>query len=228
MTVQNSQDKGVIIVAGGSGKRFGSDLPKQFLEINGRPVLMHTIQQFFNAFPNIKIVVVLPEKHHETWAKLCDDHQFEIEHEVVQGGKERFNSVKNGLAKVPDCEIVGVQDGVRPLVSEKLIHTCYETAFRYGACVPAIPVTDSLRKGNVTDNKPISRNGLFRIQTPQVFRNSWLQSAYEQTYHDSFTDDASVVEKAGHKIILVNGEESNFKITKQEDLKLAEFYLGQK
>lgn len=225
MTAQNFQEKGVIIVAGGSGIRFGSQLPKQFLEINGKPVLMHTIQQFFNAYHDIKIVVVLPETHHETWVNLCDEHQFKIEHEVAHGGKERFNSVKNGLEKVQDCELVGVQDGVRPLATAKLIQTCFETAFRYGACVPAIPVSDSLRKGDKTDNKPISREGLYRIQTPQVFRNIWLQKAYEQKYDSSFTDDASVVENAGHKIILVDGEESNIKITNRNDLKLIGVYL---
>jgi 2-C-methyl-D-erythritol 4-phosphate cytidylyltransferase len=227
MTDQNINDIGVVIVAGGSGKRFGSELPKQFLEIIGKPVLMHTIERFVEAFSKIKIVVVLPEDHHETWADLCKMHEFAIDHEVVKGGKERFYSVKNGLEKVKDCEIVGVQDGVRPLASAKLIQTCYETASSYGACVPAIPVADSLRKGNKTDNKPVSREGLFRVQTPQVFRNVWLQIAYDQPYDPSFTDDASVVEKAGHKIILVDGEESNIKITRKEDLKLAAFYLLQ-
>jgi 2-C-methyl-D-erythritol 4-phosphate cytidylyltransferase len=227
MSIKNIQDKGVVIVAGGSGKRFGSELPKQFLDIAGKPVLMHTILKFYDAYPNIRIVVVLPEAHHETWASLCSEHNFEIEHEVVKGGKERFDSVKNGLEKVRGCEIIGVQDGVRPLASTKLIQTCYETAFSYGACVPAIPVADSLRKGDKTNNAPINREGLFRVQTPQVFRSSWLQKAYEQPFDGSFTDDASVVEKAGHKIILVDGEESNIKITRQEDLKLAEFYLLQ-
>jgi 2-C-methyl-D-erythritol 4-phosphate cytidylyltransferase len=219
------QNYGVIIVAGGSGKRFGSELPKQFLKVEGKPVLMHTIQQFYGAYPFIKIVVVLPESYHDTWVSLCQTHQFEIEHEVVKGGKVRFDSVKNGLEKVKGCEIIGVQDGVRPLVSKKLIQTCYETAFSYGACVPAIPVADSLRKGDKTNNAPISREGLFRVQTPQVFRSSWLQKAYEQPFNDLFTDDASVVEKNGHKIILVNGEETNIKITRREDLSLAEFYL---
>jgi 2-C-methyl-D-erythritol 4-phosphate cytidylyltransferase len=225
MIDQNFQDKGVVIVAGGSGKRFGSEIPKQFLDIAGKPVLMHTILKFYDAYPNIRIVVVLPEAHHETWASLCSEHHFEIEHEVVKGGKERFDSVKNGLEKVRGCEIIGVQDGVRPLASTKLIQICYETAFSYGACVPAIPVADSLRKGDKTNNAPINREGLFRVQTPQVFRSSWLQKAYEQPFDGSFTDDASVVEKAGHKIILVDGEESNIKITRLEDLKLAEFNL---
>ncbi|PLX25790.1 MAG: 2-C-methyl-D-erythritol 4-phosphate cytidylyltransferase [Salinivirgaceae bacterium] len=227
MSLLKTCEKAVIIVAGGSGKRFGSEVPKQFLEITGKPVLMHTIERFREAFTNVKIVVVLPEVHHETWENLCNEHQFEIEHEVAKGGKERFDSVKNGLEKVTDCELVGVQDGVRPLTSVKLIQSCYDTAFSYGACVPAIPVADSLRKGNKTDNKPVSREGLFRVQTPQVFRYSWLLKAYEQPFDSSFTDDASVIEKAGHKIILVDGEESNIKITRQEDLQLAEFYLLQ-
>lgn len=216
---------GVVIVAGGSGKRFGGELPKQFLPVREKPVLMRTIEQFHKTFSGIHIVVVLPGSHIDVWNKLCSEHNFSIDHTIVQGGKERFWSVKNGLNALSECELVAVHDGVRPLASEALIAKCFETAQRHGTCVPVIPETDSLRKGNFSNNQPVCRKNLYRVQTPQVFKFSWLKKSYNQPFSENFTDDASVVERAGFQIILTEGEEENIKITQQKDLDLAEFFL---
>lgn len=225
MLTSNSSEHGAIIVAGGSGKRFGTDLPKQFLELGGQPVLMHTIQRFYQTIQDIQIVVVLPDEHIDTWNLLCKKYNFNILHEVVSGGESRFQSVKNGLATLPQCETIAVQDGVRPLTPHNLIKNCFEEAKRHGSCVPVIPVTDSLRTGSFHQNTPVSRESLFRVQTPQVFRNAWIMQAYELAFDPSFTDDASVVEKAGHQIFLTQGAEENIKITQPKDLELAHFYL---
>lgn len=216
---------GVVIVAGGSGTRFGNEIPKQFLTLNQFPVLMHTIRQFSQSIEKIEIAVVLPANHHETWKKLCAEYDFNIPHHVSYGGTERFYSVKNGLEKVADCELIGIHDGVRPLTPQKLIQQCFESAGRHGSCVPVIPVTDSLRNGNYQQNKPISRENLYRVQTPQVFRQSWIMKAYEQEFDPAFTDDATVLEKLGYPVFLTDGTEKNIKITKPEDLNLAAFYL---
>ncbi len=226
MLKTNSSKTGVVIVAGGSGKRFGNEMPKQFLTLQQWPVLMHTINQFAKSIDNIEIVVVLPEKHHKTWENLCQKHEFNISHKVATGGTERFYSVKNGLARVADCEVIAVHDGVRPLASQDLIKRCFETAARHGSCVPVIPVLDSLRKGDSQKNKPVSRQNLYRVQTPQVFRQSWIMKAYEQNFNANFTDDASVIETLGYQIFLTEGSEKNIKITKPEDLELAAFYLN--
>ncbi len=218
---------GVIIVAGGTGKRFGSELPKQFLPIGNKPVLMRTIEKFHGTIADIQIIVVLPNSHIETWKQLCAEYDFKTEHTIVEGGKERFGSVKNGLDTLKECELVAVHDGVRPLASGKLISNCFETAQRHGSCIPVIPETDSLRKGDFLNNQPLSRKNLYRVQTPQVFKYTWLKKAYNQPFHEDFTDDASVIERAGFQIILTQGEEENIKITRKKDLNLAEFYLNQ-
>ncbi|MDA3866775.1 MAG: 2-C-methyl-D-erythritol 4-phosphate cytidylyltransferase [Salinivirgaceae bacterium] len=228
--MQNGTNKkyGVVIVAGGSGKRFGTDMPKQFLLLNGKPVLMHTIERFAETKLPMKIVVVLPEAHHETWTKLCTEHAFELPHELVTGGDERFFSVKNGLEKLDECKIIGIHDGVRPLISAELIEKCYATAERNGSCVPAIAVPDSLRRGSFSKNEIVDRTNLYRLQTPQVFRKDWIIGAYRQSFDKEFTDDASVAEKAGFPIILTSGEEENIKITHQKDLSLAATFFSMK
>jgi 2-C-methyl-D-erythritol 4-phosphate cytidylyltransferase len=216
----------VVIVAGGSGKRFGADIPKQFLLLNGKPVLMHTIERFAKTKLRMRIVVVLPEAHHETWADLCKKHAFGLQHDVATGGAERFFSVKNGLEKLGNCHIIGIHDGVRPVISAGLIEKCYATAERNGSCIPAIAVSDSLRRGSFSQNAIVDRTNLYRLQTPQVFRKDWIMSAYRQSFDKAFTDDASVVEKAGFPIILTDGEEENIKITTRKDLSLAAVFLS--
>lgn len=216
---------GVVIVAGGVGKRYGSTVPKQFLLLNSKPVLMHTIDRFAHLSFKLDVVVVLPVEHQDTWKTLCSEYNFTTAHTIADGGSERFYSVQNGIKLLTHCEIIGVHDGVRPIVSPTLIKNCFSMAASSGACVPAIRVNDSLRKGDFLRNHPISRADLYRVQTPQVFRQNWLAKAYEQPFNNEFTDDASVVEKAGFNIILTEGDEKNIKITNETDLSLAGFYL---
>jgi len=213
--------KSVIIVAGGSGKRMGADIPKQFLEIKGKPILLHTIEAFYNYSKAIKIVVVLPENQIDYWQKISSNLDTEIDYEIVAGGKERFFSVQNGLKVVSDTQLVAVHDGVRPFVSQKIIENGFKIAHEFGNAVASIKVKDSYRIIDNQENKYIDRNKLRIIQTPQIFRYDILQRAYEQKFSNLFTDDASVVEKLGHKINLFEGEEKNIKITTKEDLRLA-------
>lgn len=214
-----------IIVAGGSGSRMGSKLPKQFLPIAGEPILMHTIRAFYDALGEHQIVVVLPSEHITIWCELCEKHSFDIEHEVVAGGKSRFYSVKNGLSIVEkDIDVVLVQDGVRPFVTERLIHDMITAARLYGAAVPCMAQVDSLRE--VCDENRsviVDRNRYVRVQTPQAFDKKLLIEAYLQPFDLSFTDDASVVEALGSgEIHLVLGDERNLKITSPLDMVVAE------
>ena len=227
-------DTGVIVVAGGSGRRMGTTVPKQFLELCGRPVLMHTVERFRSALPEAKIVVVLPETEISRWRELCEKHNFGVEHTVEKGGETRFHSVRNGLRHLSACEYVGVQDGVRPLVSRTVILSALNSAQEYGAAVPVVAVTDSLREivsvpENSTSEPAASRiadRTIFRgVQTPQFFRGKMLRTAYETAYRPSFTDDASVVEAAGYRVALSEGDSRNIKITAPADLIIAEALL---
>lgn len=217
---------GVVIVAGGSGVRFGADVPKQFLLLAEKPVLMHTIFAFSQVSFIDDIVVVLPAEHKSMWEQLCNDHQFIIPHVLAEGGKERFISVRNGLQHMQHCDVVGIHDGVRPIVSASLIENCFTTAMLHGSCVPVVPITDSLRRGDFSVNSVVGRENLYRVQTPQVFRRDWIMDAYKQPYDSKFTDDASVLESAGFNIILTHGDDRNIKITGKPDMELAEFYLS--
>lgn len=215
----------VIIVAGGKGLRMGSELPKQFIPIKGKPVLMHTIQSFYNFDPEIKIVLVLPVSHQSYWQELCSEYKFTIPHIIATGGETRFHSVKNGLAYVKDG-IVGIQDGVRPFASRELISNCFAEASKQKAVIPAIPSTDSLRElTSESTSKIIDRSKIVLVQTPQVFTVDLLKKAYEVEFNTSFTDDASVVEAMGEDITIVRGEESNIKITTPIDLKIGEMIV---
>ncbi len=215
----------VIIVAGGKGLRMGSDLPKQFIPIAGKPVLMHTIEAFYRFDKDIAIVLVLPVSHQQYWRELCADYHFEIPHTVANGGDTRFHSVKNGLAFVNDG-VVGVQDGVRPFVSEEMIKRCYDAVEEYDAVIPVVDSTDSLREMlDGERSKIIDRSKIRLVQTPQVFNVDVLKKAYQTEYKDTFTDDASVVEEASVNIHLVKGEVTNIKITTPLDLKIAELIL---
>ena len=225
----------VILVAGGNGTRMGGETPKQFLLLGGMPLLMHTVRCFSEALPQVKMIVVLPEGQTTHWASLCEEYAFTIEHTVVSGGKTRFHSVKNGLEETADCDYIGVHDGVRPLAAQGLIVRVWEAAQNFGAAIPVIPLTDSIRevvycdscqdKSEIIDSKPADRNRFAAVQTPQFFRQSILVKAYEQDYSAHFTDDASVVEAAGYEVSLVPGDPANLKVTTPVDLALAEVLI---
>ena len=215
----------VIITAGGSGLRMNTEIPKQFMDLSGTPVIIHTIRTFINYSNDIKLIVVLPEDHLNSWNKLIKKYPIHLEYEICSGGETRFDSVKNGLELVDDEVLVAVHDAVRPLVSVKLISDCFLLAAKQGNAVPAISLTDSAREVMGDDSKPADRGRIRLVQTPQVFRASQLKQAYQQAYRTSFTDDATVVEALGIKIHLVDGEKKNLKITNKEDLRIAEAYL---
>lgn len=219
--------KSVIIVAGGSGKRMDSDVPKQFLLLNNKPILMHTIEHFFLFNNDMIIVVVLPENQIDTWQKLCKKYNFKINHFTAVGGKERFHSVKNGLKKLANINgLVAVHDGVRPLVSKSLIGRGVIAAQKYYAVVPVIPVVNSLREVGSEKTKHLDRKNIRIVQTPQIFDVSILKDAYNVNFNPKFTDDASVVEANGYDIFLFEGDEKNIKITNRLDLYFADFLLN--
>lgn len=210
----------VLIVAGGKGLRMGSDLPKQFLPIGGKPVLMHTIEAFHHFDRTMKIILVLPQEQQTYWQELCAKHSFVIEHTVVDGGETRFHSVKNGLACV-NSGLVGVHDGVRPFVSPEVIKCCYELAAIKKAVIPVIDVVETVRHITETGSETVSRNDYKLVQTPQVFDAELLKQAYAQEYTPFFTDDASVVEAMGVSVCLAEGNRENIKITTPFDLKIS-------
>lgn len=267
-----------IIVAGGSGKRMMSAIPKQFLLLDGKPLLMHTIERFHSFDPLLDIIVVLPPEHHSLWSSLVEEYSFGISHRVAAGGEERFHSVRAGLAlvkgdspvagpggtverealqagadlpeteqdgtvareagraedmtlgtasgRVKDEALVAVHDGVRPLVSHDTIWRCYADAGEFGTAVPFVEPADSVRVLDGDDSRPLPRNAVRLIQTPQVFRASIIISAYERDFDPSFTDDATVAEAAGIKIHLTHGNRENIKITTPEDLAVAHILSG--
>ena len=215
-----------IIVAGGKGMRMGKDLPKQFLPIDGTPILMHTLQAFYDYDPSLTLIVVLPSDQQAYWSKLCGDYHFTIPHVVVKGGETRFHSVKNGLSCIKGEGLVAVHDGVRPFVHCDTIARCFAAAQESGAAVPVVEVVDSLRKVEDAESKAVSRRDYRIVQTPQVFDISLLKEAYKQPYTVDFTDDASVVEAYGRKISLVEGNRENIKITSPFDLVIAEAFLN--
>jgi len=220
-------NKSVIIVAGGSGTRMKASVPKQFLLVDGRPILMYTIEKFQAAMPELFLIVVLPAEHLITWKALCSEHRFEVPHQVVSGGETRFHSVKNGLSVVKGG-LVAVHDGVRPLVSKETIHRCFEAASRAGAAIPVVPSSESVRVVANFSSKALDRSTIRMVQTPQCFRYEWVKEAFEQDYRESFTDCASVVEAAGFSVSLVEGNPENIKITHPADLALASWVLSQK
>lgn len=214
-----------ILVAGGQGLRMGGDVPKQFLPLDGRPVLMHTIDRFREVFPDMHIIVVLPQGQHDYWHYLCRRHHLEGGFLTAPGGDTRFHSVLNGLNAIPaDVSegLVGVHDGVRPFVSRDTLRRCYEEAARSGTAVPVVPVVETLRHVSPDGESMTVPRGDYRlVQTPQVFSLSLLRRAYRQPYAPQFTDDASVVEALGERITLVEGNRGNIKLTTPADLLLA-------
>lgn len=214
-----------LIMAGGSGLRMGKDIPKQFIEINGKPVIFHTIDVFRRFDPSIKLVIVIPPNQKFTWDAICEKTGFKNDYLLGWGGTERFYSVRNGLDLIRKDGIVFIHDAIRPLVSHGTLERCQECVLKFGNAVPVIPVTESIRIKEGQVNRPVDRSGYFIVQTPQVFNIRMIQKAYEQAYRPGFTDDASVLESFGGFINLVPGNRENIKITFPEDLKLAEILL---
>lgn len=216
-----------IIVAGGSGKRMNSSLPKQFLNIAGKPILMHTIEKFNKSKYNPDIILVLSQNDIDTWNQLVLEHDFKIPHQIVKGGSERFFSVKNGLSSINNSEsIIAIHDAVRPLVSLKTIDNCFENAAKNGNAITSRSSTDSVRIKENQKNYGVFRDQVYLIQTPQTFTYDQLSNSYQQDFSSDFTDDASVVEKYGYQIFLEDGDLYNIKITYQEDLVLAEALIS--
>lgn len=211
----------VIIVAGGKGLRMGNDIPKQFIPIGGRPVLMRTIERFRSYSADLLIVVVLSKEQQNYWRELCVEYDFHADHVLADGGETRFHSVKNGLSLIPDTAegVVGVHDGVRPFPSVEVIAACYEEARRSGAALPVTPVVETLRH---ISGRNVLRSDYMLVQTPQTFDIALLKRAYRQPYTEAFTDDASVVESMGHAVTTVEGNRENIKLTTAFDLKIAE------
>lgn len=215
----------IIIVAGGKGLRMGGDIPKQFLPIKGKPVLMRTIERFREFSASMGIILVLPKSQQEYWQELCRQYDFNVEYSIADGGETRFHSVQNGLALIPDDEqgVVGVHDGVRPFVSIETISRCYETTRAVKAVIPVVPVVETLRYVGIEgEGRNVLRSDYRLVQTPQTFDIQLLKEANKQEYRESFTDDASVVEGIGKKVEMVEGNRENIKITTPFDLAIAE------
>lgn len=221
--------KYVIIVAGGKGLRMGGEVPKQFLPIGGKPVLMRTVEAFYQTDAETGIVLVLPQEQQSYWKNLCCQYDFRVPYILADGGCTRFHSVRNGLQVIPDEDsdsLIAVHDGVRPFVSPRVIQECFEAATRWGAVVPVLDMVDSVRQlSEDGSSMAVDRSCLKLVQTPQTFRADILKNAYRQEFTERFTDDASVVEASGVSVALVSGNRENIKITTPFDLKIAEVLL---
>ncbi|MCI6234937.1 MAG: 2-C-methyl-D-erythritol 4-phosphate cytidylyltransferase [Prevotella sp.] len=218
----------IIIVAGGKGQRMGSSVPKQFLLLCGKPVLMHTIEAFHSYSTSLEIILVLPEEQQTHWKELCEEYGFTTPHTVVSGGSTRFESSRNGISVIPDDAdgVVGIHDGVRPLVSAAVIDRCYESARENYAAIPVMPLTDTLRfVGESGCGRNVLRSDYVIVQTPQVFDIALAKRAFSLPYKESFTDDASVVEDLGCQVSVVEGCRENIKLTTPFDMKVAETIL---
>jgi len=211
--------KTIIIVAGGKGLRMGSDLPKQFIPMQGKPVLMHTIAVFHQWDATAELVLVIPQDQQEYWCMLCRELNFTIPHRTVWGGETRFHSTRNGLRTVEGDGLIAVHDGVRPFVSPAIITACFRAAETHGAAIPVTPVIESIREITGETSRAFDRRRLLIVQTPQVFHADILRKAYEQPYNARFTEEASLVEAMGHPIHLVEGSYDNIKITTPNDLR---------
>jgi len=209
-----------LIVAGGTGERMNTAIPKQFLLLKRTPILMHTLKAFSHLD---QVVLVLPENQFNYWHSLCSTYNFTLKHILVAGGKTRFHSVKNGLGKVDHKSIVAIHDGVRPLVSRSLINRLISQTKDGVGVIPIVPVKDSIRKVDGENSTHIDRSKLYKVQTPQCFFSSDIKKAYAQKFSEHFKDDASVFESIGGKITTILGENKNIKITTEEDLRISEF-----
>ena len=215
--------KYAIIVAGGNGSRMSSETPKQFLHLQNKPILMHTIEKF--SIDDIEIILVLNVDYHEYWLKLCKEFNFNIPHSLVKGGRNRFESVKNGLKLTTPKSIIAIHDAVRPLISVDKIREAFQVAESRGNAVLSIVSKDSIRRVQNDNSYIIPRDEIHLIQTPQVFQSEIINKAYQEEFRNEFTDDASVVEKSGVQIILIEGDQKNIKITYPEDLLIANSLL---
>lgn len=221
---QTNQDI-VLIVAGGRGLRMNSDIPKQFIEIATKPILVHTFEKFIKYNPNLSFRIVLPEAEYDKWELIRSKYFGYIKIDVFIGGSTRYESVKNGLENIPPHVLVAVHDAVRPFVSIKTIKRCFKLAREKGAVIPVVPVKNSIRKIQENKSYPVNRNNLVAVQTPQVFKSEILTKAYQSQYQSSFTDDATVVEYSGFPIHTTEGTPENFKITTPSDLLIAETFI---
>lgn len=214
-----------LIVAGGKGTRIKSKLPKQFLELNGQPILLHTLQAFYRYSPNITVILVLPEDDFAIWKDICTIYKFDKPVILQQGGDTRFQSVKNGLQKIEGTGLVAIHDGVRPLVSEDIIGASFRLAAVHQSAVAAVRLKESIRMTDQDNTRAMDRSKFRLIQTPQTFSVELIKQAYQVKEDITMTDDASVVEKFGHTISLFEGSYENIKITTPEDLVVAEALL---
>ena len=218
----------VLIVAGGKGVRMGAGLPKQFIPMRGRPLLMHTLERFYRWDTSACLIVALPLEHHVYWEMLCREIPCTVPHQVVAGGETRFHSVKNGLALIREPGLGAVHDGVRPFVPQEVIEACFALAAGRGTAVPVVRMTDSIREVEPSTGKsrPADRSRYLAVQTPQVFDSNLLAEAYRQPYSPAFTDDASVVEAMGTEVFLAEGHPENIKVTSPFDLLVAEAIMN--
>lgn len=214
----------IIITAGGIGKRMGGTLPKQFMLVQGKPILLHTLEIFHDYDASAQLIITLPNDWMDYWKELLAKHQSTIPHELVDGGTERYHSIKNALS-ICKGDFIAVHDGVRPLVNHQTINNCFETVLEKGQVIPVVAVKESLRVLFDDASKAVPRANYCLVQTPQVFKAAVLRTAYERDFHDAITDDSSLVEEAGYSITLVEGNEENIKITTHFDLKIAELCL---
>lgn len=214
----------VIITAGGIGKRMEANLPKQFICVAGKPILMHTIQRFYDYNPEIQILLTLPKDWLAFWQELQLKHAFRIDYQIVEGGSERYHSIQNAL-KFAKGDVIGVHDGVRPFVSVATVQSCFTEAKMKGAAIPFLKINESIREIGLGTSKAVNRTNFVSVQTPQCFQKELLLKAYKQDFHDGITDDASLVEQLGIQIQLVPGNEENIKITTPNDLKIAELFV---
>ena len=214
-----------LITAGGTGERMGYDIPKQFIELLGKPVLMYTIERFYQFDKTSEIILSLPENQIISWQNLCRKHKFNIKHKIIKGGASRFDSVKNALKLTAGTGLTAIHDGVRPFVSNETLQRCFETAKKLGNAIATQDITFSLRK--ITSSGNVSQNRIFfkEVQTPQIFRTNEIKAAYNRKFSTKFTDDASVFEKAGFKINIVAGNQENIKLTSPFDLIIAKAVL---
>lgn len=214
-----------LILAGGSGTRMKTGIPKQFIPIQGLPLLMHSFKRFREFDPKMKLIAVLPDEYISLWKDLCTEFSFDIEHQIVRGGKERFFSVQNGLQYIPDDALVAIHDGVRPFVSSETLTRVFDAAQTKGNAIPSIGLTQSIRKLTHDGSESLDREEYMLIQTPQCFNSTLIKKAYMAKYIKDFTDDASVLEYSGHPIHLVEGNPENIKITLPMDIRIAENML---
>ena len=223
-----AKDKYIIVVAGGRGTRMGGDVPKQFLPLAGKVVLMHTLDCMIAAEPDATLILALPHDQQAEWRRLCSEYSYAVEHRVVDGGETRFRTVSNALQYVTEGALVAIHDGVRPLVSVDVVRDAFKVALAQGAAIPVMPVVESLRCVEGDVSRSVERSAYRAVQTPQVFHSTALKAAYLQPYREEFTDDASVYEAAGNRVTLIDGNRENIKITIPQDIALAEIILSQR